>query len=389
MDFAPNITYLTLEGHVELQNYKFIYFTITLTVYILIICCNAVVIFVIYTNKHLHEPMYIFIAALLLNSVFGAIALYPKLLYDLLSEQQVISYQACMLQAFCIYTYATSEFTLLSAMAYDRYVSICNPLQYSTLVNMSTVKKLLFFCWFLPSCENAILIILTYRLQLCKFKLNRIYCNNYSIVKLSCGDISVNNSYGLFVLTVSVFPPAIFIIFSYMRILAVCLKNSKDFRGKSLQTCIPHLFIFITYSITTCFEVINSRLEANLPHILTMIMSVENLVFPPLINPIIYGLKLKEILNRIKKLLAWRLPLELLIGDNSEVENLSDTDDIVGDTEYQPPQQEPSSSEEDSNVTLEHGKSRLISQTLKRQHQDQAIKNSPRKGVGCDGGLLH
>ncbi|XP_036423604.1 putative gustatory receptor clone PTE03 [Colossoma macropomum] len=305
MDYSTNVTFLFLEGHVELNKYRFLYFTITLTVCLLIICSNTVVIFVIYTNKHLHEPMYIFIAALLFNSLFGTAALYPKVLSDFLSERQIISYQACLLQAFGIYTYAASEFTLLSAMAYDRYVSICKPLQYATLVKMSTVRKLLFFCWFVPSCETGVLIILTYRLQLCKFKLDRIYCNNYSVVKLSCGDITVNNLYGLFSLTVAVFPPVIFIIYSYVRILDVCLKNSKDFRRKALQTCFPHLFVFISFTVTTCFEIINLRLEANVPHIFAIIVSVENLVIPPLINPIMYGLKLQEILNRIKRMI-WK-----------------------------------------------------------------------------------
>ncbi|XP_036421473.1 olfactory receptor 6N2-like [Colossoma macropomum] len=302
MDYSTNYTYLSLEGHVELEKYRYFYFLITFTVYILIICCNAVVIYVIYTNKCLHEPMYIFIAALLCNALFGTAALYPKLLSDLLSETPVISREACMFQAFCIYTYGASEFTLLSAMAYDRYVSICKPLQYATLVKMSTIKKLLFFCWFVPSCEMGISIILTYR-QLCKFKLNRIYCNNYAIAKLSCGDITVMNTYGLCLLSIVVLPPVIFIIYSYIRILDVCLKNSKDFRRKALQTCFPHLVIFISVAVTVCFEVINSRLEGNVPHIFAMIMSVEILVVPPIMNPIIYGLKLQEISNRIKKII--------------------------------------------------------------------------------------
>ncbi|XP_017571728.2 olfactory receptor 6N2-like, partial [Pygocentrus nattereri] len=306
MDYSANVTYLFLEGHVELEKFRVAYFLIVLMVYILIICCNSVVISVIYSDKRLHEPMYIFIAALLCNSLFGTTALYPKLLSDLLSERRYISFGACTFQAFFIYTYGMAEFTLLSAMAYDRYVSICKPLQYATLIKMSTVKKLLFFCWFLPSCENGISVILTYRLQLCKFKLNRIYCNNYSIVKLGCGDISVNNIYGMFVLTVAVFPPLIFIIYSYVRILDVCLKNSKDFRRKALQTCFPHLIIFISFTVTSCFEVINSRLEGDVSHIFSMIMSVENLVIPPLINPVIYGLKLQEILNRIKRIIWTR-----------------------------------------------------------------------------------
>ncbi|XP_017540130.1 olfactory receptor 6N2-like [Pygocentrus nattereri] len=305
MDYSANVTFLFLQGHVELNKYRYLYFTITLTLYLLIICCNVVVISVIYSNKLLHEPMYIFIAALLFNSLFGTTALYPKLLSDFLSERQIISYSACLFQAFSIYTYAASEFTLLSAMAFDRYVCICKPLQYPTLVKISTVKKLLFFCWFVPSCEVGISLMLTYRLQLCKFKLDRIYCNNYSVVKLCCGDTSVNNLYGLFCLTVNVFPPVMFVIYSYVRILDVCLRNSKDFRRKALQTCFPHLFVFISFTVTSCFEIINLRLEANLPHIFAIIVSIENLVIPPLFNPIIYGLKLQEILNRIKRII-WK-----------------------------------------------------------------------------------
>ncbi|XP_036421665.1 olfactory receptor 52E8-like [Colossoma macropomum] len=305
MDNSSKVMYLFLEGHVELHKHRYVYFIITLIVYTLIICVNTVVIFVIYTNKCLHEPMYIFIAALLCNSLFGTTALYPKLLSDFLSETQVTSYSACLFQAFSIYTYGASEFTLLSAMAYDRYVSICKPLQYATLVKMSTVKKILLCCWFVPACVVGTSIILTYQLQLCKFHLDRIYCNNYAIAKLSCGDTSVTKSYGLFGLTLAVFPPVIFIIYSYVRILDVCLKNSKEFRRKALQTCFPHLIIFISFSFTSCFEVINTRFEGNVPHIISVMVSVENLVIPPLINPIMYGLKLQEIYSKIKRIM-WK-----------------------------------------------------------------------------------
>ncbi|XP_026773814.1 putative gustatory receptor clone PTE03 [Pangasianodon hypophthalmus] len=304
MDYSTNFTYLTLEGHVELEHYRYLYFIFTLTVYIMIICFNTVIISVIFKTKRLHEPMYILIAALLCNALLGSTALYPKLLIDLLSEKQTVSYKECLFQAFCIYTYAASEFTLLSTMAYDRYVSICKPLQYATLVKMTTVRKLLFLSWFLPSCEVGVGVILASQLQLCKFKLNRIYCDNYSVVKLSCKETSLNNTYGLFIFSIAVFPPVIFILYSYVRILSVCLNNSKDFRRKALQTCLPHLLIFTNFSVNASFEIINSRLESNqIPHIIAMIMSVEYLLIPPLFNPIIYGLKLQEIYNNIKKIL--------------------------------------------------------------------------------------
>ncbi|XP_053469447.1 olfactory receptor 10J4-like [Ictalurus furcatus] len=255
MDYY-NVTYLTLEGHVELEKYRYVYFVMVLTLYLLIISCNGLVIFVIFTNKCLHEPMYIFIAALLCNALYGLTALYPKLLIDFLSEIQIVSYEACIFQSFFIYTYAISEFTLLSAMAYDRYVSICKPLQYATIIKMSTVKRLLFCCWCVPCCENSIALTLTFQVKLCRFKLNRIYCNNSSVVKLSCGDISVRNSYALFIF--------------------LCCISISD------------------------ILVINNRLESDqIPHIFTMIMSVKNLVIPPLLNPIIYGLKMQKIFNYI------------------------------------------------------------------------------------------
>ncbi|XP_060797904.1 olfactory receptor 10J4-like [Neoarius graeffei] len=303
MDYSTNFTYLSLEGHVELENYRYIYFILALSVYMMIIGFNTVIIFVIFKKKRFHEPMYIFIAALLCNSLFGSTALYPKLLIDLLSEKQTVSYNVCLFQAFCLYTYGASEFTLLSAMAYDRYVSICNPLLYANVVKMSTVRKLLFLSWFLPCCETGGGVILTSQLRLCKFKLNRIYCDNFSIVKLSCKETSLNNIYGLFIFIIAVFPPLIFILYSYIRILTVCLKNSKDFRRKALKTCLPHLLIFINFSVNGSFEIINNRLESKqIPHIMTMILSLELALIPPLFNPVIYGLKLQEIFNDVKKI---------------------------------------------------------------------------------------
>ncbi|XP_053084648.1 putative gustatory receptor clone PTE03 [Pangasianodon hypophthalmus] len=307
MDYSTNFTYLILGGHVDLQHYKYVYFMITLKVYIMIICFNTVIISVIYRNKCLHEPMYIFIAALLINALFGATALYPKLLTDLLSEKQITSYELCLVQAFCMYTYASAEFALLSAMAYDRYVSICKPLHYATLVKMHIVRKLIFFSWFLPCCTIGTVTVLASQVQMCKFKLNKIYCDIYSIVKLSCKETSLNNIYGLFIFSITVFPPVIFIIYSYIRILSVCLKNSKNVRRKALQTCLPHLFIFIIFSVNISFEIINNRLESKqIPHIIATILSVDYVLIPPLFNPIIYGIKMQEIFISIRRLMSWK-----------------------------------------------------------------------------------
>jgi len=299
MDANHNITYLILGGHVQLQKYRYVYFSITLLLFILIICSNSTVLYVIYVHESLHKPMYIFVAALLMNALFGSITIYPKLLVDLLSATQTISRPACRIQSFLIYVYAGCEFTLLSAMAFDRYVSICRPLQYHSLVRTQTVKLILVLAFFLPTFIVGIGIILSANLGLCKFVLARITCDNYSLVKAGCGDSTVSNAYGFFVMVFSIFPHLIFIVFSYTRILIICLRSSRDFRKGALNTCLPHLAIFLNFTIIITFEIIQNRIPSGIPHIVRLIVSILYVVIPPLFNPLIYGFKMQEIYQRL------------------------------------------------------------------------------------------
>ncbi|XP_056454405.1 olfactory receptor 52E4-like [Gadus chalcogrammus] len=299
MDVHYNITYLILGGHVQLSKYRYLYFSITFLLFILIICSNTVVLYVIYVHESLHKPMYIFVAALLMNALFGSITVYPKLLVDLLSATQTISRPACRLQSFLIYLYAGCEFTLLSAMAFDRYVSICRPLQYHSLVRTQTVKLILVLAFCLPICKMGIGIIPSASLRLCKFVLTRITCDNYSLVKAGCGDSSVINAYGLFVMVLSIVPHLIFIVFSYTKILIICLRSSRDFRKGALNTCLPHLVIFLNFTIIVMFEVIQNRIPSGILHIVRLIVSLLYVVIPPLFNPLMYGIKMQEISQRL------------------------------------------------------------------------------------------
>ncbi|KAM4730663.1 LOW QUALITY PROTEIN: olfactory receptor 11A1-like [Anableps anableps] len=155
MDEGFNVTYIILGGHVEVDKYRFLYFVIILTVYFLIISCNSTIVCLIWTHQNLHHPMYIFIAALLINSVLWSTVIYPKLLTDFLSEKQIISYSACLLQFHMFYSLGGSEFLLLAAMAYDRYVSICKPLQYPPIMKKTTVCAFLILTWSVPACQLA------------------------------------------------------------------------------------------------------------------------------------------------------------------------------------------------------------------------------------------
>ncbi|KAM6946153.1 olfactory receptor 6N2-like [Aplochiton taeniatus] len=268
MDNEHNITLLSLDGHIKLHSYRYIYFTISFILYILIVCFNSVVIWLIFNHRSLHEPMYIIIAALLMNALFGSTTIFPKLFIDLLSDKQLISYPACVFQALFIYTYGGSEFSLLTVMAYDRYVSICKPLHYTSIIKKSTVTLMLLVAWGLPVCESIVSSVITLKLTLCKFTLNRIYCDNYSLVKASCGDKSVNFTWGFFLVVFVIFAPFILIMLSYANILLLCFKGSKDFRKKAFQTSLPHLLVFTIFTINTVFEIIQQRMNSNFPHIM-------------------------------------------------------------------------------------------------------------------------
>uniref|UniRef100_A0A3Q1JYH5 Olfactory receptor n=1 Tax=Anabas testudineus TaxID=64144 RepID=A0A3Q1JYH5_ANATE len=262
--------------------------------YILIICCNSTIVCLIWIHRNLHEPMYIFIAALLLNSVLFSTNIYPKLLIDFLSEKHIISYSICLFQAFIYYSVAGSEFLLLAAMSYDRYVSICKPLQYQTIIRKTMVSVFLVLAWILPVCEIGI--------KLCRFTLTGFFCNT-SAYTLQCVRSLTLSLFGVFMLLNIAFLPLLFILFTYTRILIISYRSSKTVRRKAAQTCLPHLLVLINFSCFVTYDVFIVRLESDFPKTARLIMTLQMILYHPLLNPIIYGLKMKEISKHIKSLL--------------------------------------------------------------------------------------
>ncbi|KAK2840404.1 hypothetical protein Q5P01_014144 [Channa striata] len=303
MDDKLNITYITLDGYVELHKYKYVYFVFIFTLYVLIICFNLTIVYLIWIHPNLHEPMYIFIAALLINSVLFSTNIYPKLLIDFLSEKQIILYSACLFQAFVYYTLAGSEFLLLAAMSYDRYVSICKPLQHPTIMSTTTVRVLLLLSWIVPACEIALSVVLNANIKLCNFTLRGIFCNN-SIYKCQCVSSLALSVYGVFVLlNISLFP-LLFILFTYTRILIISYQSRGDVRTKAAQTCLPHLLVLTSFSCFLIYDIVIVKLESDFPKTARLTMTLQIIVYHPLFNPLIYGLKMKEIFKNLKKLLS-------------------------------------------------------------------------------------
>ncbi|XP_075334884.1 olfactory receptor 11A1-like [Odontesthes bonariensis] len=303
MDVEYNITYITLSGHVEMNKYRYLYFSFMFTVYVLIIASNATIVYLIWIHKDLHEPMYIFIAALLFNCALYSTAVYPKLLIDILSEKQTISYSACLFQFFTFYSVGCSELSLLAAMAYDRYVSICKPLRYPTIMRKTTVSILLVVSWFVPACHIAVQVILSFQTKLCNFDLKGIFCNN-AIYTLQCVKPRAATLFGAVILLDNLALPMLFTVFTYTRIFIIAHQSCKDFRRKAFETCLPHLLVLISVSCLGAYDGILPRVESDVPKTARFIMTLQIILYHPLFNPIIYGLKMKEIFKHLKKLFS-------------------------------------------------------------------------------------
>uniref|UniRef100_A0AAY5L756 Olfactory receptor n=1 Tax=Esox lucius TaxID=8010 RepID=A0AAY5L756_ESOLU len=287
-----------LHGLTFTQTNGHIYFVFILLLYLFTIFINLTLVFAIALEKMLHDPMYLFLCNLCFNGIIGASSFYPKILYDILFDSHVITYIGCLTQVFVIYSYIYCECTNLTVMAYDRYVAICKPLHYHSIMTTNNMWTLIFLTWLFSWLECGIGMGLLVRLPLCNINIDKLYCSNWAVVKLSCIDTTLNNIYGFIQIFFHV-SQFTFIVISYLNIIRACL-HSRAHRSKFTQTCLPHLIILTNFLISLLFDVMYARYGSNTSLLaLRNIMAVEFLVVPPLVNPIIYGMNLSQIRNRV------------------------------------------------------------------------------------------
>ncbi|XP_061105423.1 olfactory receptor 52Z1P-like [Conger conger] len=279
-----------------MEELKYLYFLVFFFLYITILAMNFVIIVVISVDRALHEPMFLFLCNLSFNGLYGSTALLPPLLGTLMSKTHEVSLSCCQAQIYCLHTYAITEFTILAVMGYDRYVAICHPLQYHSIMSVSKVCKYIALSWLYPLIAFGVFFSLTLRLIFCEQVIDKVYCINYSLVKLSCEDTSIVNIVGLLSVVVYTVPQIIMIIYSYTQILKVCLHSSKESRMKALRTCSPHFTAVLNYSVGCFFEICQNRFNMDhVPYETRTFMSLYFLIFPPLLNPAIYGISIKAI----------------------------------------------------------------------------------------------
>lgn len=297
--------YFNLTMFVPMGQFRHLAFTACLMIYSFILVANLVIVLVIYREKSLHEPMYIFVALLSVNSLYGSSGFFPRLLIDLLSDAHLISRAACFAQIYIIYTYASYEMTILAVVAYDRYLAVCHPLHYHAKMTSRSVLFLATAALLLPAVAVFMLVLMSVKLPLCSNHIHKIFCANWNVVKLSCVSTTANNAYGLMLSVLTAFFPLLFVLYTYARIIAVCWRSSAQFRGKVFHGCLPHIITYCVYTTTAFCDVALSRYDSrDLNPFLAAILSLEFVLIPPLLNPVVYGLKLPHIRRNIARMLS-------------------------------------------------------------------------------------
>ncbi|KAM7179451.1 olfactory receptor 51G2-like [Macrochelys suwanniensis] len=269
--------------------------------YVISILGNSVILFIIKTDPRLHEPMYIFLSMLAVTDLGLSIATMPTTLGIFLFNSREISLGACFAQLFFIHSLSFTESSVLLLMAFDRFVAICNPLRYVSILTPPRIAKMGLVFVLRGVAVIFPLPFLLKRYQYCRANvLSHCYCINQEVMKMACSDFRVNYIYGFLVTISTVGLDSLLILLSYMMILKTVLNiASHADRLRALSICVSHLCaVLLFYTPVLGLSVIH-RFVKNPSPLLPILIGYVYLVVSPVMNPIVYSVKNKHLRARI------------------------------------------------------------------------------------------
>uniref|UniRef100_A0A452S7P7 Olfactory receptor n=1 Tax=Ursus americanus TaxID=9643 RepID=A0A452S7P7_URSAM len=299
-----------LTGFTDHPELKTLLFVVFFAIYLITMVGNLGLVIVISKEHHLHTPMYIFLGNLAIVDSCCACAITPKMLGNFISENRMVSLYECMAQFYFLCTVETADCFLLAAMAYDRYVAICSPLQYHTMMSKKLCIQMTTGAFIAGNLHSMIHVGLLFRLAFCGSNhINHFYCDILPLYRLSCVDPYVNELV-LFIFSgsIQVFTVGSVLI-SYFYILFTIFKmKSKEGRVKAFSTCASHFLSVSLFYGSLFFMYIRPNLleegDKDIPAAILFTIVV------PLLNPFIYSLRNKEVISVLKKILKNKMSPE-------------------------------------------------------------------------------
>ncbi|XP_037364087.1 olfactory receptor 2T11 [Talpa occidentalis] len=279
-------------------------FTVILAIFVVAVTANVVMIFLIQVDSRLHTPMYFLLSQLSIMDTLFICTTVPKLLIDMVSKEKTISFVACGIQIFLYLTMIGSEFFLLGLMAYDRYVAVCNPLRYPVLMNRKMCALLAAGAWFGGSLDGFLLTPITMNFPFCGSRsINHFFCEIPAVLRLACSDTSLYETLMYICCVLMLLIPISIISTSYTLILlTVHRMHSAEGRKKAFTTCSSHLTVvsiffgasFYNYALPQSFHTAEKD----------KVVSAFYTIVTPMLNPLIYSLRNKDVLGAFIKVFA-------------------------------------------------------------------------------------
>ncbi|XP_039357245.1 olfactory receptor 52R1-like [Mauremys reevesii] len=268
--------------------------------YAIAILGNFTVLFIVKREPSLHEPMYYFLCMLAVTDLVLSTSTMPKILAIFWFNSREIDFSACLAQLYFIHCFSAIESGIFVAMAVDRYVAICHPLRHSTILTNHMVVKIGLAVVLRVSLLSLPYPFLVRRWPYCRTNIiPHTHCEHMYVVKLACSDTHISSYYGLFVVFCGIGLDVFFIVVSYIQILrAIFSLPTKDARLKTFGTCSSHLCVILAFYIPILFSSFTSRFGHNLPRHFHVFIGNMYLLVPPMLNPIIYGVRTKQIRDR-------------------------------------------------------------------------------------------
>lgn len=304
------VTEFVLAGLSSNPKLQTVFFALILWMYLMILLENGVLISVIIYDSHLHTPMYFFLCNLSFLDICYTSSSVPLIFGSFLTVRKRVSFSGCMVQMFLSFAMGVTECVLLGMMALDRYVAICYPLRYPAIMSKGAYVTMAAACWVSGLVDSAVQTCLAMQLPFCANNvINHIACEILAILKLACADISVDvismAGSNLIVLVI----PLLVISISYIFIIATILRiPSTEGKHKAFSTCSAHLTVVILFYGTIFFMYAKpkskSSVGADKQDIFEVLISLFYGVMTPMINPLIYSLRNKDVKAAVKNMLG-------------------------------------------------------------------------------------
>ncbi|XP_062994587.1 olfactory receptor 14A16-like [Elgaria multicarinata webbii] len=287
----------------KVRELQILHFFAFLVFYLAAVAGNVLIISAVASDYHLHTPMYFFLMNLAIQDVGQVSVIYPKSMINSLLNARHISYSGCVAQMLLFLFFMSSDYFLLTVMAYDRYVAICNPLHYEMLMNKQACIQMVTTVWISSILFAVLHTGGTFAPPFCSNVVNQFFCEIPQLLKLACSDLYLIEIGVLFFSSLIALGCFLFIVVTYVHIFTAVLRiPSVQGRQKAFSTCLPHLIVVSLFTSTGYFAYLKpiSNSASHLDLAFTLIYSM----VPPLMNPIIYSMRNREIKHALSKLLG-------------------------------------------------------------------------------------